>query len=45
MLKELESATEEIVQRGNEVDLRPVFRGVCDTGANHGFVDDYARTL
>ena len=45
VLKELEGATDEIVQRGNEVDLLPVFRGVCDTGANHGLVDDYERSL
>ena len=45
VLKELEGATEEIVQRGNEVGLRQVFRGVCGTGANHGFVDDYARSF
>ena len=45
VLKELESATEEIAQWGNKVGLGQVFRGVCDTGAKHGLVDDYARSL
>ena len=45
VLKELEGATEEIVQRGNEVGLRLTFRGEYEMEANTGVVDDYARSL